>query len=557
MARVSIANLKGPQGIQGLRGFPGVNAVPADEAVAVYLAAPDSETGQAFRETLNDVSNKVDAAAFGVQASSADNTAAMQAAMDAAVVTGKTLELPAGTLKTGALQINGPISIVGKGKGVTKLSYTSSTAGITLRSSGSITANVTTVTANVARGDSTITVASTASLAVGDYIVLHDTASYVSTDASYKSGEQLRVKQIVSATQFVVHGNVRGSWGDAGRAYTTANGARISKLNFVEGVHISNLTIFTPMTQTSGAIRLEYVKTITIDNVEVAAGGTLGIFLMSCRDATIDNFTCHDLTNDLGNGFNGYAITLSQACENVTITGGHIYNVRHGFTTIGGTYGMCHGVTVTGVTLSECTGNALDTHAAGDGVIFNGNVISNGVGGISIRSRDTMVVNNVIRNVTSHGITISEGIAGTIDVRNNSICRVTDGNHGIAVREKVDNLRIVSNTIEDVGADGIWVSADSNTVYIADNYIKNVGRSLTGRHGIIAHTTGGVTPVTGGWQVIGNMFVQAIGSAARAVYGTGGLGWTMMSVYNNFATGTFTVTYFEFAASKGAGNLNI
>lgn len=554
MARVSIANLKGPQGIQGLRGFPGVNAVPADEAVAEYLAATDSETGQAFRATLNDLSNKVDAATFGVRAAAADNTAALQAAMDAAILTGKTLELPSGTLKVGALQINGPISIVGKGKGVTKLSYTSATAGITLRSSGSITANVATPTVNVARGDSTISVSSTSNLAVGDYIVLHDNASYVSTDATYKSGEQLRVKQIISATQFAVHGNVRGSWGDADRAYTTANGARISKLNFIEGVHISNLTIFAPTTQTSGAIRLEYVKTITIDNVEVASGGTLGIFLMSCRDATIDNYTCHDLTNDLGNGFNGYAITLSQACENVTITGGHIYNVRHGFTTIGGGYGMSHGVVVMGVTLSECTGNALDTHAAGDGVLFANNVIANGVGGISIRSRDTMVIGNLIRNVTSHGIAVTEGVAGTIDIKDNSICRVVGGVHGIAVREQADNLRITGNTLEDIGADGIWVAANSSSVFIANNYFKNLGRQLTNRNGIVAHTTGGITPSTSGWQVIGNTFHQITGSLARAIYGTAGVGMTMMNVHDNYATGVFSVTPFEFAANKGDGN---
>lgn len=557
MARVSIANLKGPQGIQGKRGFPGADQEVADVAVAEWLAADDSETGQSLRVTLQDISDRVDARDFGVRASNADNTAALQAAVNDAILTGRPVDLPAGEIKTGTVYVNGPISIDGKGKGVTKLSYTSANAGIALRASGSITPDVTMLSANAARGDNTITVASTAGLAAGDHIVLHDTASYVSTDASYKSGEQLRVKQIISGTSLAIHGNVRGSWGDAGRAYTVGNGARISKINFVEGVNISNLSIFAPQTQTSGAIRLEYVKTITIDNVEVASGGTLGIFLMTCRDATITNPTIHDLTNDLANGFNGYGITLSQACENVTITGGHSYNVRHGFTTIGGGYGMPHGVVVMGMTLSECTGNALDTHAAGDGVLFANNVIESGVGGISVRSRDTMVSGNIIRNVTSHGIAITEGITGTIDVTNNSICRVTGGNHGIAVREKVDNLRITGNTIEDVGADGIWIAADSSTVYIANNYIKNIGRSLANRNGVIAHTSAGQVPITGGWQVINNMFVQAIGSASRAVYGTAGVGMTMMSVYNNLATGTFAVDYFEFAANKGAGNLNI
>lgn len=51
MARVQIANLKGPQGLQGPRGLPGVNAAPADAAVAGYIAAGDSQA----RASLNAV----------------------------------------------------------------------------------------------------------------------------------------------------------------------------------------------------------------------------------------------------------------------------------------------------------------------------------------------------------------------------------------------------------------------------------------------------------------------------------------------------------------------
>lgn len=46
----TVANIKGPQGVglPGPRGLPGVNAVPADEAVAEYLLAEDSESGLAM-----------------------------------------------------------------------------------------------------------------------------------------------------------------------------------------------------------------------------------------------------------------------------------------------------------------------------------------------------------------------------------------------------------------------------------------------------------------------------------------------------------------------------
>lgn len=39
MARVPVANLKGPRGQRGEQGLPGVNSVPTDEALGVYIAA--------------------------------------------------------------------------------------------------------------------------------------------------------------------------------------------------------------------------------------------------------------------------------------------------------------------------------------------------------------------------------------------------------------------------------------------------------------------------------------------------------------------------------------
>jgi hypothetical protein len=50
MARVPIANLKGPKGETGPRGLPGVNAVENDEAVATYVREDDTATHAAVLE---------------------------------------------------------------------------------------------------------------------------------------------------------------------------------------------------------------------------------------------------------------------------------------------------------------------------------------------------------------------------------------------------------------------------------------------------------------------------------------------------------------------------
>lgn len=67
MSKIPVTNIRGSkgdtgdQGVQGIqgpqgeRGLPGANAVPADEAVAAYIAAPDSETNAELRAAIVDV----------------------------------------------------------------------------------------------------------------------------------------------------------------------------------------------------------------------------------------------------------------------------------------------------------------------------------------------------------------------------------------------------------------------------------------------------------------------------------------------------------------------
>lgn len=112
------ARMTGPD--QGLqievdvpRGLPGVNAVPADEAVAVYLAASDSVTGKAagklFKRDISPMS--FGAVGDGV----ADDTAAVQAAANAARDAGVTLYIPPGVFRlTARVDVYGDIRSDGR-----------------------------------------------------------------------------------------------------------------------------------------------------------------------------------------------------------------------------------------------------------------------------------------------------------------------------------------------------------------------------------------------------------------------------------------------------------
>lgn len=542
MERVSIANLKGPRGFQGVRGFPGVNAVPADEAVAEYLAATDSETGQAFRVTLRDISDRIDAADYGVSAANADNTAGMQAALNAAVAQGKPLDLPAGVIQSGAVQVNGPVSIAGKGKGVTTIKHTGVGAAAIV-AAGSITAGVATVAQNVAPGATSIVVASAAGIAAGDLIILHDAFSYTSTDAGYKSGEMLRVKS-VAGTTINLYGAVVGSWAALDGIYTTANTSKISKINPLRGVTVSDLSLVGNPTLGTGAIRVDYCDKVTLTNVDVEQFGGFGLGINTSRDVTITGYTARDLTDDVPNGLAGYAIYLRGACQNVTITGGSISRVRHGFTTMGDIYGMPHNVTVSAMALSETTAAALDTHAAGDGITFSGCTVMNCFQGLTSRAHSVVIQDNVFRGTYgSHVITLAEENLRDFVIRGNTIAGSPGGSSTITTRNPVIGLTIIDNLIVDAGADGIMVNPGSSTVVIARNTIRNVGKGAANRFHIRAGNTGTTVPgVSGGWTIVDNLFIQGGGSAIRAIdLSTDGVTGAVIAdnkISGSFAAGT-------------------
>lgn len=538
MARVPIANLKGPQGIQGPRGFPGADQVLADEAVATWLAASDSETGAAFRETLRDISDRVKASDFGVTPDVANNAVGLQAAVNTAVLLGKPLDLPAGVIKTAAVQVGGPVSIVGKGKGVTKIQHTG-TGAAAFVAAGSVTPNVATVTQDVAPKATSITVNNATGIAAGDLIFLHDAFSYTSTDAGYKSGEMLRVQSVVGNT-INIYGWVIGSWAALNGIYTTANTTRISKMNALRGVTVSDVSFVGTPTLGTGAIRLDFCDKVSLNNIDVEQFGGFGLGINSSRDVTVTGYTARDLTDDVPNGLAGYAIYLRGACQNVTITGGSISRVRHGFTTMGDIYGMPHNVTLSGMALSETTAAALDTHAAGDGITFSGNTVMSCFQGLTGRAHSIVVQDNVFRGTYgSHVITLAEENLRDYIIRGNTIWGSPGASSAITTRDPVVSLTIVDNIIMDAGADGIMINPGSSNVLIEGNKIRNVGRGANNRYHVRAGNSGAIVPgVSGGWTIVNNVFLQGSGSAIRAIdLSTDGV--TGATIANNLISGTY------------------
>lgn len=532
------------------RGLPGVNALENDEAVATYVGAPDSDTRAALdAEYARKGSQPVSAADFGLVYDGVTNvTAAMTAAMSAAQGTSGVVILPPGTFVADAMTIPAGVQIMGSGMGSTVLRHSGVGAHM-FRAQGTITPNLTSVTADVARRATTIALGSTTGLSAGDLIILHDTTSYTTTDASYKSGEMLRVKSVDSASQITVWGWVQGSWADTSGAYKASNGAAISRLNARKGFSISGLTIEGIPTNPAIMIVAEYVDGMSISDVRIAGAGA-GIGLRTCRDVTINGNSIRDLTDDLAGGIAGYAVYTHGACHNIVVTGNTFSRMRHAFTTMGTIYGMPHNLVISDNSVSECTGSGIDTHAAGEGITISGNVVtSSGGAGVSIRTRRTNIAGNTIVGAASHAINAIEENLADIAITNNIVYGPNPGGHGINVRTATRRLLIQGNAVYDAGTDGIAVNVASTNVIIKDNIISGASAVATGRLPIKSAAVGGEIPATSGWVVVGNILDAGGYPCSRAI-DLSSAGVTGAVVLNNTILGSYSATPVVLAANS-------
>ncbi|UPL13005.1 glycoside hydrolase family 55 protein [Microbacterium galbinum] len=407
--RVPIANLKGPQGIRGERGFPGLNAVPTDEAIAELLGAPDSFTGGSLRNVLPSITGSVNAADFGVVGDGvANDTAALNAAI-AATPTGGRLIIPAGTYKLTQPLIDTGRSMQVEAYGAT---FIQSAAVPAVRFAGQWEASkaVTGAVEGTTTGSGgllptlTISFAGTVPWTRGDLVKLwgDDVIPGSSADITPAPASSFRVGQFftvasVSAGSAVLLGKMRDPMTLGLRV------ARMSShvISWRGGTFIGAAASPTGMFVFQ-ALRAPSVQDVTIQN---ATGQAFS--MAACYGYLVDSCTVDWALDDSGAGAYGYGVD-DNTSEFGLVRGCRFHQPRHGYSSTGSTatvgqdapmpHGRTYGARIVDTVVIASSSAAFDTHATGQGIVFQNCEATDAPIGYQLRGNRNRVIDCTVRN---------------------------------------------------------------------------------------------------------------------------------------------------------------
>lgn len=512
--------------------------------ISAVAAIADAITGVTI--TINQ-SEAIRPDTFGVNAlpGVTDMTEAFQAA--ASYLAGQgggeiVCRKPYGPYAISTVDLTGGVSIVGDAE-IVPIGV--GTALFTASGTLSVAANL---TADALRNGTTITVADTSSWAVDDYLILTDDVSYSSTDAGYKNGEMLRVKEITSGTVLTVYGSILGPMGTGN--YTTVNGAKVRKVTPADPVRIEGLTFRGNWNSTKTLILLSFVQSPVVRGCHVFDHGQMAIRVNGCINPLVEGNTINRLRDNLGGGNVGYGVALTGPSLGGVISGNHTDFCRHGFTTMGGSYGFPRGFKVCDNIDTNSTVASFDTHAAGSDYDMSDNLSVNSAGaGITIRAPRGRILNNKVVRCGSAGIQGVEENISDVTIQGNELTAV--GGVGVQIPVACPNLRIIGNTIMRCNNRAIRVFSSATTasgdLVITDNFIE--GFALTAAvEGIV---TGGT--YTQSRAIIARNTIKA--GAGTPTYAIRTVMLDNSDVFNNFAQGTYSTAAYDLGTNVSTSNL--
>ncbi len=370
---------------------------------------------------------------------------------------------------------------------------------------------------------------------------------------SRKRGELVRAfrklpRPLEQTTSIQIEGMTRDDYGlpdeMPGRSGTNSDARpRVTARAWLQPVHlmhncqIRNLSItqeapLETRKKTGAALRVRYARNCVVENCHFHHLDGPAIILESAIDSRVQNCEINDLANNTAPGEQrfGYGVLLSNACENVVVSGNRISRVRHGVDTgevrstsfnppvallLGGavkiTAGVPRATVISGNVVSRATNSGISWHTDSAGVTVTGNVVSNCLNyGIYCRGTSSYIQGNTVEwcgGGISVGVSpgqeggeeddgtlrlwgVGTQIVGNIirhtkDFSNrklrpegtDEIKGTADGGtgHGIQL-QGTEHVNVVGNTISDCWGIGILLRPNTWSCIVANNVLTDVAQ---------------------------------------------------------------------------------
>ena len=411
-----------------------------------------------------------------------------------------------------------PLRLIGEGASRTTILHPSTT--LLARIAGSYDTAVS-LTANVALGDTSITVSSTSSFRKGDYLRLRSEAQWdpsLAPGITTKKGEIVRVAGITSGTVLALAGRVNDS-------YATADSAVVDKVNYTQGNRVEGITFqnTTPNYSTGGGLQFKQCEGRVVNCVFRDLVGA-GVDERDCRDFYVEGCRFSDgyaLSAGSGIGL-GYGVAFNAACINSWVVNSTAIRGHGVMTTSSGNsdYGVPRFVGADSCRAEFFYNQPFHTHQQGEYVHYincvasNGSAVNSGgfVDGFGLYAKKMTLTNCVYENSHGRALFVNSSATDALIV-NQIVRRIYKGtNNACAIDVNASDCTIKGGLIDGVtdsswadntSGSGIHIASGALRCHVLDVPIKNTsGHAISHEDATDSAVIDGVSGINNGGHVI-------------------------------------------------------
>ncbi len=403
-----------------------------------------NNTGNSFTIPAN--AKKINLVNFGGNPdNTTDNSTPLQNAIKSLNGNFGTIDIPAGSyLFKKSISIPSNVLIKGQGSDKTILNFNLGGSGDLFSIQGNVTTTSSPILSGTIKESKVIKVNSTSGFAVGDYVVVKQTANnLLASNWAYNY-----FFQIVKITK--INGNEISFEKSFRLDFAAANNPIIQKINPIQNVGIESLKIKRSDATTSqnSNIFFNYALNCWVKGVEMENANYAHITLQSSANITVSGNYLHDAF-DYGSGGKGYGVVLQFGASDNFIFDNIAKHLRHSF-----------------LLQAEANGNVIAYNYSYDPYWAEGWFPSNSAGDVVLHGNypyANLIEGNIFQNLI---IDNSHGANGPYNTffrnRIESYGIVMNGNSG-------DNMNFIANEITGSGLLKGLYNIDGNHVEIANN----------------------------------------------------------------------------------------